>query len=502
MAAVWGFRALMMWSSLGSEQAFGAYFWGETVGGSSIRKLRFYLINSDGTLTNSHEAVTTGGTNALRSLGEWTTFTSASGATYLLVLTHQTIGGAATFVPKAYDGTSWTTPAITNVPVGTMGVHAHRNRLWFYGTVDSTNAPKGLSAWYLPVGAIAGAVVEFNIGPFASKGGRIVAMRTWTLDGGEGGTDDLAVFLTDRGQAIIYQGTDPSSSSTWGLVGVFDVGKPASIVATDVTASSYTAVAAAHTDSFAMKYGADVVMLLEDGVTSAERVLRPHDEGKDYSLSAKIRSLLTDAAVTYGALSASNPVAQWKMVYFGARKQLIVAIPGPIAVADGLIGVVTIAATDGFLYVMNSETGAWTKFTGINIWDALVVGNLLYFIDGGQSVYKYGVATSDNSVAITYEARQAYNYLASPNNKHVTLMQPMLLATGNFSLTVEADADFNGGTISTYTNYTVASTQNLQPWLSANKYGRAIAAHLKGQTTAGVVSWYATNWIAKPAGMI
>jgi hypothetical protein len=493
LTAIEGFRSLMEWSAKGSTQALGAYYWGENVAGTVYPKLRIYLINDDGTLTNSREAVTTGGTNTLSSLGEWTQFTSAAGTSYLLIpVTINT--GAQTFTPQAYDGTNWTTPAITGVPAGTIGSHSHQGRLWFYGTADTTNAPKGLSAWYLPTGAIAGAVTEFNIGPYASRGGKIVAMRTWTLDGGDGGTDDRAVFVTDRGQAIVYAGTDPASSATWGLVGVFDIGRPAGAFPYDY-GSPHKKFALK--DTVAMKYGADLLFLLDDGVSSAKGVLGGREAGKDYSISTKIRSLFTDLATLVG--TGNLP---WKMAYLPSRRQLIAAVVTSAIDSGAFPGIRTLTVASCDWFVMNTETGAWTKFDSMKVMDALPYGSHLYFIDGASSVYKYGSAALDGASAITYETRQAYNYMGSPNNKLATLMQPMLKATGNFSLTVEADVDFNAGTISSYTSYTVASTQNLQPYISPAKYGRSFAAHLKGQTSAGVVSWYATNWIVKPAGMI
>jgi hypothetical protein len=496
-----GFRALMKWNAKGTETVFGAYYWGENVAGVVYPKLRFYSVATNGVLTNSREAVATGTPDTLSSLGEWTMFTSGSGTTYMVVCVSQSIGGVPTFTPQAYDGTAWSAPAITGVPAGTMGVHVHRNRQWFYGTLDTTNAPKGLSAWYLPIGAISGAAVEFNVGPFASRGGRIVALRTWTLDGGTGGADDLAVFLTDRGQAIVYEGTDPSSLATWRLVGVFDVGTPASSVG-DNTGFSTLSKPFAPRDSFAMKYGADTVLLLSDGLTSANAILRPHNEGQDYTLSAKIRSLFTDYAISNGALGSASSTVMWKMVYHPTLRQVIVTIPTNILTTPAP-GVRTQVVTACTWLVMNSETGAWQQFSGMNVVDAVVVGTGLYFTDGGGSIYKYSSAAADDAgTAITYEARQAYANFGSANVKLLTLMQPMLRATGNFSLTAKVDVDFNGEAISTYTSYTVPAEANVNPWTSPAKFGRYAATHLKGQTSAGIVSWYATNWAAKQGGLL
>jgi hypothetical protein len=479
-----GFRQLMMWAARGSETVFGAWTWGEVVAGSVTQKLRIYSIAANGTLTNSHEVVTTGGTDQLKSFGEWTNFTALSGTTYLLLCATVISGGVDTFTPKAFDGTSWSAPAITNVPAGTIGVHSHRARLWFYGVGTSG---KGLSAWYLPTGAIAGAAVEFNVGPFASRGGRIASMRTWTMDGGDGGLDDYAVFLTDRGQAIVYAGTDPSSSATWQLVGVFNVAYPASAYDIGDGAANYFLK-----DSFSMKYGADMLFLLADGVNSANRVLKPQVEGGDYTISSKIRPLITDLARSNG-LYGTNP-QPWKIVYLPARRLLMLsAVTARTSTSVG--GILSLTVSGCTAYAMNSETGAWTKFDGLNIWDAMPVGNELYFIDGGQKIYKYGLAADDNGTAITYECRQAYNYLNSPNEQAGAddaadaALHRKFLALGGGGCRLQPRHDLGLHELHRGRRAERAAVDHHQ-----SKYGKAIAAHLKGQTSVGVVSWYATNF--------
>jgi hypothetical protein len=123
--------------------------------------------------------------------------------------------------PRHYNGSAWATPALTVTTYGSsdiINVNAHKNRIWvvFKGSTV---------AGYLATGAVAGTVTNFELGGQFTKGGYLVAMATWTRDGGLG-EDDYAVFISSRGQVAVYQGTDPSSASTWALVGVFDVGSP------------------------------------------------------------------------------------------------------------------------------------------------------------------------------------------------------------------------------------------------------------------------------------
>lgn len=498
-----GFVQLISWGAGQTvDQVFGVYQWGDFVGGVRGR-IRIISIDSAGTLATSREIVALGAADSVESIGEWCQFGSLSGTTYTVLAASTSTGS---FLPQAYDGVTWTSPAITGVPKNTLGVTSHRNRLWFYNAPGAVGSAGPLTAYYLPTGAISGTVASFNLAPFATKGGRIVAMRTWTRDGGDGGADDLAVFVTNRGQVLLFAGIDPASSSTWELTGVFDVGPVACLssamesggvgLTNNVPGQALNGANLVR-DAYAMKYGSDMLLNLQTGVTSANRIFRPDAEGKDFTLSSKIRALLTDASKTWmgntSFLDGTANLPLWKISFIPSFRQLFVCIP-TARTATGVTAITRIVST---CYVMNTESGAWTKFTGLNARDMLLVGNAVYFIDGTTKVFKYdGTALDDAGTTITFEARQAYDYLQSPNNKQVTLMQPMLKATGNFSLTVQADADFNAGSISAYTSYTVASTQNLQPKISPSKYGRAFAVHMKGQTSAGVVSWYATNWLA------
>lgn len=478
-----GFVALAARSGATADELFGVYQFFTGV----RTAVRIFKVNlSSGALTSVRDVPNIGGDVFT---GEWTQFGSASGTSYLIICATQY---AANFIPQAYDGASWSTLSITGGTATLQGVHSHRSRLWFYNDIAGTTP---LSAWYLPTGAVSGALSEFSVAPFTKKGGKIVAMRTWTLDGGVGGTDDLAVFFTNRGEAIVYSGTDPASQATWSLVGTFDLGIPASVNVESVP-SNYSGWFRA--DSFAMKYGSDLLFLQQMGLTSAMRVLRGTPEGADFTLSAKIRPLITQMARDWMTAQQSAAVPNMKMVFLPAQRLLLLtAATAFTSYAGGDF----FGAFSGSAYAMNTETGAWTRYSNFPCGDMISLGRVLFVTDGGKFIYKMdGTATSDAGTAITFECRQAYNYFNSADNKLATLMQPMLRSTGDFSMTAQADADFNSGTISSYTSYTVPITANLQPWLSPSKLGRAFALHLQGQTSVGVVSWYATNWAWKRGG--
>lgn len=52
-----------------------------------------------------------------------------------------------------------------------------------------------------------------------------MAMASWTRDSGNG-IEDLAAFITSRGEVHVYSGTDPASADTWQRVGTFKIPEP------------------------------------------------------------------------------------------------------------------------------------------------------------------------------------------------------------------------------------------------------------------------------------
>ena len=84
--------------------------------------------------------------------------------------------------PRLFDGASWTTASVTASGLTTtnlVSIHNHMNRLWL---IEENQ----LHVWYLGTSAIAGAPTKFLL-PFR-KGGKLMAMGSWTRDGGSAPT--------------------------------------------------------------------------------------------------------------------------------------------------------------------------------------------------------------------------------------------------------------------------------------------------------------------------
>lgn len=155
--------------------------------------------------------------------GEWsyTMFTNDAGAFLCAV---QAGSGYWTY----RDGVGWANvptggaPGQISFPDATTAadlafVMVWKERLWFI----ARNSGK---AYYLPVKQVTGATQLYNFGPLFVSGGYLQLLLRWTYDGGSG-MDDSLVSISDQGDMLIYQGTDPASASTFGLKGRWFVGR-------------------------------------------------------------------------------------------------------------------------------------------------------------------------------------------------------------------------------------------------------------------------------------
>ncbi len=92
-----------------------------------------------------------------------------------------------------------------------------KSRLWFV-VKDSSEA------WYLDAGAIAGTATLFDFGSRFKHGGTLVALYSWTIDGGEG-IDDYLVAISSTGDVVIYKGSDPDTATDWFQHGSWYIGQ-------------------------------------------------------------------------------------------------------------------------------------------------------------------------------------------------------------------------------------------------------------------------------------
>ena len=306
--------------------------------------------------------VVTGLTNARWYFGQ----VSTSGGTFTLAVNGEDY-------MLLYNGTTWqqvtgvSTPyAITGVDTSLLvGVLVHHRRAWFVQK-DS------MKCWYLATDAIAGAATSFDFAPLFINGGSIAKIETWTLDAGNG-MDDYFVVITSVGEIAVYSGTNPASADTWSLNGVYYGGSP---VGRNCT----------------IKYGGDVLLLNKDGLVPLSQWLMSSRVNVKTSITNKIQKRITDATVAY----AGN--YGWQVVLSPPNNMLFINVP--------------VSSTQFDQYVMNTISGAWSRFTGVNATCWAFVNNVMYFGQGGK-VFKFWDGPTDNGEVINTDLLPAFSAFGS-----------------------------------------------------------------------------------------
>lgn len=330
---------------------------------------------------------------------------STSGGHFLLA-----VNGADSML--MYDGATWTAitgvsvPAITGVATTALiGIHVHAERVW-YIQKDT------LDVWYSAAGAFAGALTKLPLGAVFKKGGYLVAMGSWSIDGGDG-SDDLAVFVTSEGEVAVYAGTDPSSSATWGKVGTYTIGTPIG------------------RRCFA-DLGGDLLIITTDGVIPCSK-LKLAKEDKAVAITDNIQSAMADAVELYGATFG------WEATFYPGGKMLLLNVP----VAAGLQQ----------QFVMNTVTRRWCRFLpkGSNPgWPAhcfeVFNGELYFGMDG--EVRKAWTGTSDVGIPIEAEVLCAFNFFGNPaQSKDFKMVRPIIGWDSNpAEIFIGVDVDFVSAT--------------------------------------------------------
>ncbi len=411
--------------------------------------------------------------------------TDISNATAITVNKWQTVNFRSTLImvngtdqPRQYDGTSVTDATYTAATGYTLAsdnslicVMVYKSRLYF---VQKDKA----SIWYGNVNEITGELSELAVGGLFQRGGYVLFTGTFTRDIGDS-TDDLFVIVSHMGEVLIYSGDYPGALN-WVIVGRYflpiPIGRRAGV-----------------------NKGSDFLIITEGGLISLGTVMQNAEEAKP--ITDRVNKPFRLAAQLY----KSN--FGWQVQVYPRGHYLAVNIP-------------TTESTAAEQYVMNTETGAWTKFTGQNACCWGLLNEKLYFggIDG--KVYEADYGSSDNGSNIEADLKGAFNYLGDRRrNKRMTMARPLLISNGEVSFVFNVDVDFGNRSI-TDTITSTESTGSLwdaatwdvsewnidnvytDDWYSINGIGRCVAPRLSGNFQNVTFALSAIDYIYEPGGLI
>lgn len=428
-------ETLLVRRAQGGEKMFAA-------AGSAIYDVSVFGVNT----------VAVSGLNSAR--WQYVNFTPATGTTVI-----QLVNGIDTL--RQYDGTTWTIPAITGLPSGLTtaaitNIHAQKRRLWY--VLGNGSGGGSTVCAFMPTDAITGAIAgTLDLGANWTKGGYLVAITDWTIDGGNG-PQDYMVFISSRGQVSLFSGTDPTNASAFSLTGTFDLSPPISL-------------------RCATKIGSDVGLITQQGVIPLSQSL-PYDPSAERSvaITARIQNAMA-AAATVGLTMFG-----WQLTSYAPQQLAILNVPQ----TENMTQV---------QYVMNALTGAWCQFTGWNANVFETYKDTLYFGGNVGDINQCFVGSMDFTTPILADMQCAYNYFDAPGRlKRMTMAQPFITAGQTITPFISVDADFhiqtvnapiqifNGGALWDVaiwdTDKWFGTVIQTTDWISTNAIGHALAVHL------------------------
>jgi hypothetical protein len=174
------------------------------------------------------------------------------------------------------------------------------------------------------------------------------------------------------------------------------------------------------------------VVITEQGVLPLSSVISmsPEQDSFYVKVSDKIADAFADAAQDY----RSN--FGWEILDYARQHFAIVNVP----IVDGV---------QSQQLVLNTLTGAWCRFIGINASSWATLNGKPYFGGMDGKVYEWDYGYNDGGAAIVCKLKTAFNYFDDRNAlKKFNLSRPILASSEALSFSYAVDVDFQDRTLS------------------------------------------------------
>ena len=390
--------------------------------------------------------------------------------------------------PLLFDGTTWYSITTSSSPYALTGtspnllscVAAYHQRLFFV-------QGGSLNVWYLAIGTFAGALTQLPLAAYFPLGGALVSIVTVSIDNALG-TNDYIAFVSNQGEVVMFQGTDPSQVSTFSLAGHFRIGRPIGVGR-----------------RCWQKLGSDAAIICTDGIIMLSQALLTDRSQTRNAISDKIRKAINALTQQFG-----NNFG-WQAQLYPLGSKLFINIP-------------TTENNASYSFVMNTLNGAWCTFGQLNSsWNAFCFetqADALYFGTNGR-VCQADTGGDDDGAGITGYAQQAYSYFDSPGQlKCWRMARPVITASGTISIGLALSVDFNNqlptGTVqlsqgnSAIWNVSLWSTPTFwgdavvltKRWLGIGGIGYAAALGLQVSGLDVGLQWQSTDYVFEKGGLV
>lgn len=391
-----------------------------------------------------------------------------------------------TDTPMGFNGTTVSNLTMTGMSGSATTLNfcfAFKERLYF------AQRDK-LGFYYLPVGQIQGALSYFDLAQVSKLGGYLQAIGSFSAGDAGDTPQDYIVFVTSKGELIVYAGYDPSSAANWELVGRYFTAQPIG-------------------QRCIINYGTEMLVLTLDGALPFSEIRRSGDsagsggagKGLYIALTAKLGNYLTNYnrnADTLGwmGLQYTSELDGW----------LILNVPATASVSGAY-----------YHYVMNTRTNAWCRFTNWNGLCFAVFNRKLYFGRYDGYVMEGDVGRNDDEGNIQFDVKTAYNYFEDGSGlgqlqKHFQWAALLVSCDGEPPLSGRFNVDFVEDQPQYITDpvapdgtYWDIGYWDTSEWgadertrrfmLTLNKGGFAGGLWLRGTLDGLRFAWYATQYV-------
>lgn len=249
-------------------------------------------------------------------------------------------------------------------------VWIYKNRLWFA-------AKNSMDAYYMEeADAIGGNLVWFPLSGVFGRGGSLQFGASWSLDSGaEGGLSEQVIFVSSEGEVAVYQGGDPATD--FNKVGTYRIGTPLG------------------SQAF-FRGGGDIAVATTVGLVPLSKAITLDVTSLSVAtVSYKIADAWSEAIEARGD-------SNWQIELWPEQKMAIVAPPN------------VIGSDEPVMFVSNTETGAWARYTGWQGLSLCVFRGQLYFGSPGGVIYIANVSGQDDGGLYTGAVAPLFEDMGSP----------------------------------------------------------------------------------------
>lgn len=299
---------------------------------------------------------------------------------------------------QVYNGTTLTDVTFTGAP------NLHFTNIAVANNQIIAVVEDSMDFYYLPVGNVTGELQQFFLSQIAIKGGKLMAVAAFGKDTANGFNKYVA-FITSEGEVIIYNAADFGDADKLSILGNYFTGRPIG-------------------RNCVVNWGADLVIITENGYRPLSQIIANGELMKVSDLfSYKISGAVSEAVAKYvsdkrwsGVIAPNEKFAMFNVPDDSGNKQ----------------------------HVMNIETGAWCRFSGMDAQSICVFNGKLYMGMNEGIVTQYiGNTMYDNSY-IEGHIKNVYTKLGYDNYKLLSLFNTRIKSDSpelEISFNISADYD-------------------------------------------------------------